>query len=181
MESLLNYYVVTSKIVADSTLPEDSVKSLVDILSKGTVIAHKNRFTKPTGGLSIIASFETYATFEDAVGSIPIGPVNNGFTAGISQLEEILDAETLSELQVTGIIEATRDSSIISFIIDNYDIENNQQAILDIIDIGIVSYYDPAKDLIVLSGVETFLKYAEAVGDPIWSNLLKYNTYGEAI
>jgi hypothetical protein len=181
MESLLNYYVVTSKIVADSTLPEDSAEALSRLLDKGTVIAPKNRFTKPTGGLSIIASFETYAKFEEVVGSIPIGPVNNGFTAGISQLEEILDAETLSELQVTGIIEATRDSSIISFIIDNYDIENNQQAILDILDRGIVSYYDPAKKLVVLSGVETFLKYAEAVEYPILSNLLKYNTYGEAI
>jgi hypothetical protein len=179
MESLLNYYVVTSKIVADSTLPEDSAKSLAAILSKGTIISIKDRFTKPTGGLSIIASFETYVKFIDAIEPIPIGPVNNGFTTGISQLEEILDAETLSELQVTGIIEATRDSSIISFIIDNYDIENNQQAILDIIDIGIVSYYDPEKDMVVLSGVETFLKYAEAVGTKPYDLLLKYNTYGE--
>ena len=108
-----------------------------------------------------------------------VGPVNNGFTTGISQLEEILDPEILSQLQVDGIIEATRDSSIISFIIDNYDIANNQQAILDITNIGIVSYYDPEKDMVVLSGVETFLKYADAVGTKPYDLLLKYNTYGE--
>jgi hypothetical protein len=181
MESLLNYYVVTSKIAEDPLDGINTVGALIRLLDKGTVISSKDRFTPPTGGVSIFASVETYIKFIEYFEEISPGPVNNGFAGAISRLGGVLGPVAMDELFNIGIVEATEDSTIINFIIDNYDLENDPEAFTALLVKGIVSFYDPIKKSIVLSGVETFLKYAEAVGYPILSNLLKYNTYGEAI
>lgn len=174
MENILSYYVVTNGVAKD-------LRSLDRILDKGQLITNGGFFSKPKDGFYIIASTQTYLKFIDAFkpGFNP-GPVSNNFTQSITRLTQILTPQAVIDLNEKGIVEATSDSSLLGFFIDNYDFSGSEgaQTLFRIIDKGVIMCYSESTDSLLLASPGTFLKWAEATNYELLPSPILYNWYG---
>jgi len=154
------------------------------------VLTNGGKFDLPNGYLYTLSSVETSAKFLEAISSESVvftqWTTDNGFSGATSSISTgILNewgSEYLAEFETKGVYEATNSRSDLSWFSTTYKFVlnyGNEFSPSRILDKGIVIYYSSETDSIVFSGVETFLKYAEAVGVSNTTLSIKYNYFGD--
>jgi hypothetical protein len=194
MENIFKYF--TEKFTESGDVNYEKMDRIID---KGMVLTNGGKFDLPNGYLYTLSSVETSAKFLEAISSESVvftqWTTDNGFSGATSSISTgILNewgSEYQSNFETKGVYEATNSTSDLSWFSTTYkfvlnygnDILRQQAAQRQaqtsrILDKGIVIYYSSETDSIVFSSVETFLKYAEAIGLYTTTLNIKYNTFG---
>jgi hypothetical protein len=162
------------------------VEMFVNVLDKGFVITNdKDEFEKPVDDIYVLGRTEEFSkitvlydfeNFEER-------ETDNGFqNPGLTQLQTLL-GDDYSIIDEFGLVElVTGNSKFINypelFTITEIEFEDELVNGLPIIDRVVVINYDAQYNNIIISSIETFLRYAEAVQLVLPSNL-KYSVTGE--
>jgi hypothetical protein len=184
MENIFKYF--TGKFTESGDV---NYKKMDRTLDKGMVITNGGKFDLPNGYLYTLSSIETSAKFLEAISSESVvftqWVIDNGFSGATSSMSTgILNewgSEYLAEFEKSGLYEATNSTSDLSWFSTTYKFVlnyGNDFSPVRFLDKGIVIYYSSESDSIVFSSVETFLKYAEAIGLYTTTLNIKYNTFG---
>jgi len=185
MENIFKYF--TEKFTESGDVNYEKMDRIID---KGMVLTNGGKFDLPNGYLYTLSSVETSAKFLEAISSESVvftqWTTDNGFSGATSSISTgILNewgSEYLAEFETKGVYEATNSRSDLSWFSTTYKFVlnyGNEFSPSRILDKGIVIYYSSETDSIVFSGVETFLKYAEAVGVSNTTLSIKYNYFGD--
>jgi hypothetical protein len=184
MENIFKYF--TGKFTESGDV---NYKKMDTTLDKGMVITNGGKFDLPNGYLYTLSSIETSAKLLEAISSESVvftqWVIDNGFSGATSSISTgILNewgSEYLAEFEKSGLYEATNSTSDLSWFSTTYKFVlnyGNDFSPVRFLDKGIVIYYSSESDSIVFSSVETFLKYAEAIGLYTTTLNIKYNTFG---
>jgi hypothetical protein len=185
MENIFKYF--TEKFTESGNVNYEKMDRILD---KGMVLTNGGKFDIPNGYLYTLASIETALKFLEASNGPDIvftqWTTDNGFSGATSSISTgILNewgSEYQSEFETKGVYEATNSRSDLSWFSTTYKFVlnyGNEFSPSRILDKGIVIYYSSETDSIVFSSVETFLKYAEAVGVYNTTLSIKYNYFGD--
>ena len=183
MENIFKYF--TGKFTESGDV---NYKKMDRTLDKGMVITNGGKFDLPNGYLYTLSSLETAMKLLEALSSESVvftqWVIDNGFSGVSSSMSTgILNewgSEYQSEFETKGVYEATNSRSDLSWFSTTYKFVlnyGNELTPSRFLDKGIVIYYSSETDSIVFSGVETFLKYAEAVGVSNTTLSIKYNYF----
>jgi hypothetical protein len=183
MENIFKYF--TEKFTESGNVDYEKMDRILD---KGMVLTNGGKFDLPNGYLYTLASIETALKFLEASNGPDIvftqWTTDNGFSGATSSISTgILNewgSEYQSEFETKGVYEATNSRSDLSWFSTTYKFVlnyGNELTPSRFLDKGIVIYYSSETDSIVFSGVETFLKYAEAVGVSNTTLSIKYNYF----
>ncbi len=184
MENIFKYF--TGKFTESGDV---NYKKMDRVLDKGMILTNGGKFDLPNGYLYTLSSVETALKFLEALDGPDIvftqWPIDNGFSGATSSIYNgILNewgSEYLAEFEKSGLYEATNSTSDLSWFSTTYKFVLNYGNDISpdrLLDKGIVIYYSSESDSIVFSSVETFLKYAEAIGLYTTTLNIKYNTFG---
>jgi len=190
MENIFKYF--TEKFTESGNV---NYTKMSRVLDKGMVITNGGKFDLPNGYLYTLSSVETSAKFLEAISSESVvftqWVIDNGFSGATSSMSTgILNewgSEYQSNFETKGVYEATNSTSDLSWFSTTYKFVLNYGNYFSsvrssrkngFLDKGIVIYYSSESDSIVFSSVETFLKYAEAIGLYTTTLNIKYNTFG---
>jgi len=174
METILEYFITTNGVGKNPDL-------LSQILDDGQIINNGGRFKIPSQNLYLLANVSSYGRFTDQFDDIPYGPVNNGFDGYLATLENSLNEVQKTELQQTGVTEASYDPSIFGYLNTTYDFTSQSgwsYLTGDLLEMGIVIYYDVTTDSIIISSIDTFVTYAQTMNNIAWGQGLNRNQYG---
>jgi hypothetical protein len=162
------------------------VEMFVNVLDKGFVITNdKDEFEKPVDDIYVLGRTEMFSkiTIFYDFENLEERETYNGFqNPGLTQLQ-ILLGDDYSLITQNGLVElVTGNSKFINypelFTITEIEFEDELVNGLPIIDKVVVISYDAQYNNIIISSIETFLKYAESRGPVLPSNL-KYSITGE--
>jgi hypothetical protein len=145
------------------------------VLDKGLVITNSdNEFKKPKKNLYVLSSVESFQKFLDATQNFNERTVDNGFDNGLVRLQNLLgnNYQTLEEI---GLVELIDGNSIFINYPQLFTIFNDT---FSLIIKGVVVNYDDQYNNIIISSIETYLKYNEATRPTIPSGL-EYSILGE--
>ena len=184
MENIFKYF--TGKFTESGDV---NYKKMSRVLDKGMILTNGGKFDLPNGYLYTLSSVETALKFLEALDGPDIvftqWVIDNGFSGATSSISTgILNewgSEYLAEFEKSGLYEATNSTSDLSWFSTTYKFVLNYGNDISpdrLLDKGIVIYYSSESDSIVFSSVETFLKYAEAIGLYTTTLNIKYNTFG---
>jgi hypothetical protein len=184
MENIFKYF--TGKFTESGDV---NYKKMSRVLDKGMILTNGGKFDLPNGYLYTLSSIETSAKLLEAISSESVvftqWGIDNGFSGATSSISTgILNewgSEYLAEFEKSGLYEATNSTSDLSWFSTTYKFVLNYGNDISpdrLLDQGIVIYYSSESDSIVFSSVETFLKYAEAIGLYTTTLNIKYNTFG---
>jgi hypothetical protein len=184
MENIFKYF--TGKFTESGNV---DYKKMSRVLDKGMILTNGGKFDLPNGYLYTLSSVETALKFLEALDGPDIvftqWVIDNGFSGATSSISTgILNewgSEYLAEFEKSGLYEATNSTSDLSWFSTTYKFVLNYGNDISpdrLLDKGIVIYYSSESDSIVFSSVETFLKYAEAIGLYNTTLNIKYNTFG---
>jgi hypothetical protein len=185
MENIFKYF--TEKFTESGNV---DYKKMSRVLDKGMILTNGGKFDLPNGYLYTLSSVETALKFLEALDGPDIvftqWVIDNGFSGATSSIYNgILNewgSEYVAEFEKSGLFEATNSTSDLSWFSTTYKFVLNYGANsspVNIINKGIVIYYSSETDSIIFSGVETFLKYSEAVGVYNSTLSVKYNYLGD--
>ena len=156
------------------------IEMFVNVLVKGFVITNdKDEFEKPVDDIYVLGRTEEFnkitSTFLYDFENFEERETDNGFeNPGLTQLQTLLGDDYLIITQ-NGLVELVTGNS--KFI--NYpELFTITESELPIIDKVVVINYDTQYNNIIISSIETFLKYAEAV-QLVLPPLIKYSITGE--
>ena len=183
MENIFKYF--TGKFTESGNV---DYKKMSRVLDKGMILTNGGKFDLPNGYLYTLSSLETAMKLLEALSSESVvftqWVIDNGFSGVSSSMSTgILNewgSEYQSEFETKGVYEATNSRSDLSWFSTTYKFVlnyGNELTPSRFLDKGIVIYYSSETDSIVFSGVETFLKYAEAVGVSNTTLSIKYNYF----
>ena len=184
MENIFKYF--TGKFTESGDV---NYKKMSRVLDKGMILTNGGKFDLPNGYLYTLSSIETSAKLLEAISSESVvftqWVIDNGFSGATSSISTgILNewgSEYQSNFETKGVYEATNSTSDLSWFSTTYKFVLNYGNDISpdrLLDQGIVIYYSSESDSIVFSSVETFLKYAEAIGLYTTTLNIKYNTFG---
>ena len=183
MENIFKYF--TGKFTESGNV---DYKKMSRVLDKGMVITNGGKFDLPNGYLYTLSSIETSKLLEDISSESVVFTqwvIDNGFSGAASSISTgILNewgSQYQSNFETKGVYEATNSTSDLSWFSTTYKFVLNYGNDISpdkLLDQGIVIYYSSESDSIVFSSVETFLKYAEAIGLYTTTLNIKYNTFG---
>jgi hypothetical protein len=164
MKDILKYFINYCK----NSSGQFSVDTMYIFLDKGFVITNSdNEFKKPTKNLYVLSSVASFQKIQDALPDFPERTNDNGFQNNLVKLQSLL-GNNYQFLEEIGLVELIDGNSIfinypeLFVVIDNY---------IRLIDKGVVVNYDDQYNNIVISSVETYLKYNEATVPTIPSGL----------
>lgn len=173
MKDILKYFINYCK----NSSGQFSVDAMDRLLDKGFVITNSdNEFKKPTKNLYTLGDTQVFLKLLEAVPNefFTERTVDNGFDNGLIKLEKLLgnDYQTLEEIGLVELIDGN------SIFINYPQLFTIFDGTFRLIEKGIVVNYDEQNNNIIISSVETFLKYNESV-TPIIPSGLEYSILGE--
>jgi hypothetical protein len=171
MKDILKYFINYCK----NSSGQFSVEAMDRLLDKGFVITNSdNEFKKPTKNLYVLGDTQSFQKIQEALSDFPERTNDNGFQNNLVRLQNLLgnDYQTLEEI---GLVELIDGNSIFINYPELFTIFNDM---LLLIIKGVVVNYDDQNNNIIISSVETYLKYNEAATPTIPSGL-EYSILGE--
>jgi hypothetical protein len=173
MKDILKYFINYCK----NSSGQFSTEMMDVLLDKGFVITNSNNeFKKPTKNLYTLSGTQSFQKLLDTVPNefFTERTKDNGFNNGLVRLQNLLgnDYQTLEEI---GLVELIDGNSIFINYPQLFTIFNDT---FRLIEKGLVVNYDEQNNNIIISCVETFLKYKESA-EVIISSGLDYSILGE--
>ena len=171
MKDILKYFINYCK----NSSGQFSLEAMDRLLDKGFVITNSdNEFKKPTKNLYVLSSVESFQKFLDATQTFNERTNDNGFQNNLVKLQNLL-GNNYQLLEEIGLVELIDGNSIFINYPELFTIFNDM---LLLIIKGVVVNYDEQNNNIIISSIETYLKYYEAVTPTIPSGL-EYSILGE--
>jgi hypothetical protein len=171
MKDILKYFINYCK----NSSGQFSVETMDRLLDKGFVITNSdNEFKKPTKNLYVLSSNESFQKFLDATQNFNERTQDNGFENNLIKLQTLLgnNYQTLEQIGLVELIDGN------STFINYQELFTLFNGTFRSIERGVVVNYDEQNNNIIISSIETFLKYYEAVTPTIPSGL-EYSILGE--
>ena len=166
-----------------------SLEDLVRLLNKGIVLTNFE-FKTPGRGFYVLTMGEAFLKLDNALNNIFISdpvvfktqyPLANGFQAVVEDYATGLssqDYEVFTRLG-GGVLELSNLDTSLDYLLTKFSTfdDFSFQKFVGFLEVGIVYFYDPTLNILILSGIETFLKFWEATGPVITVNNLLINAY----
>ena len=171
MKDILKYFINNCK----NSSGQFSVETMDRLLDKGFVITNSdNEFKKPTKNLYVLGATQSFQKIQEALSDFPERTNDNGFQNNLVKLQNLL-GNNYQLLEEIGLVELIDGNSIFINYPELFTIFNDM---LLLIIKGVVVNYDEQNNNIIISSIETYLKYYEAVTPTIPSGL-EYSILGE--
>ena len=171
MKDILKYFINNCK----NSSGQFSVETMDRLLDKGFVITNSdNEFKKPTKNLYVLGATQSFQKIQEALSDFPERTNDNGFQNNLVKLQNLL-GNNYQLLEEIGLVELIDGNSIFINYPELFTVTNDY---IRLIDRGVVVNYDDQYNNIIISSVETYLKYNEATTPTIPSGL-EYSILGE--
>ena len=171
MKDILKYFINYCK----NSSGQFSLEAMDRLLDKGFVITNSdNEFKKPTKNLYVLGDTQSFQKIQEALPDFPERTNDNGFQNNLVKLQNLL-GNNYQLLEEIGLVELIDGNSIFINYPELFTIFNDM---LLLIIKGVVVNYDDQNNNIIISSVETYLKYNESVTPTIPSGL-EYSILGE--
>ena len=171
MKDILKYFINNCK----NSSGQFSVETMDRLLDKGFVITNSdNEFKKPTKNLYVLGATQSFQKIQEALSDFPERTNDNGFQNNLVKLQNLL-GNNYQLLEEIGLVELIDGNSIFINYPELFTVTNDY---IRLIDRGVVVNYDDQYNNIIISSVETYLKYNEATTPTIHSGL-EYSILGE--